>query len=140
MTNSLNVTKLRYGLLQKHQTDNIIEVRFLLMTISLSFTTFLKLTIISMQVLITFIAWAPFGETGKAPTSTKIKVKRAAPEYIPFFRNEKPAITRNNCYNYAVNLPRVPPPVTEPPTPDIYPFRNRAAAILKISPSKQDMT
>ena len=54
MTNSLNVPKLRYELLQKHQVDNIIEVRFLLMTISLSFTTFLKLSIISMQILITF--------------------------------------------------------------------------------------
>ena len=40
MKNSQNVTKLRYELLQKHQADNIIEVRFLLMTISLSFTTF----------------------------------------------------------------------------------------------------
>ena len=48
MTNSLNVTKLRYELLQKPQVDNIIEVRFPLMTISLSFTTFLKLSIISM--------------------------------------------------------------------------------------------
>ena len=61
MTNSLNVTKIRYEKLQKHQVDNIIEVRFLLMTISLSFTTFLKLSIISMQILITFIAWAPYG-------------------------------------------------------------------------------
>ena len=62
MTNWLNVTKLRNELLQKHQADNIIEVRFLLMTISLSFTTFLKLSIISMQILIiTFIAWAPYG-------------------------------------------------------------------------------
>ena len=64
MTNSLNVTNLRYELLQKHQADNIIEVRLiLLMTISLSFTTFLKLSIISMQILITFIAWAPYGAT-----------------------------------------------------------------------------
>ena len=28
---------------------------------SLSFRTFLKLSIISMQILITFIAWAPYG-------------------------------------------------------------------------------
>ena len=70
MTNSLNVTKLRYDhyeLLQKHQVDNIIEVRFLLMTISLSFTTFLKLSIIFMQILITFklihVAWTPYDLT-----------------------------------------------------------------------------
>ena len=62
MTNSRNVTKLSYELLQKHQVDNIIEVRFLLMTISLSFTTFVKLSIISIQILITFIAWAPYGK------------------------------------------------------------------------------
>ena len=68
-----NVIKLCYELLQKHQADNIIEVRFLLMTISLSFTTFFKFSMISIQILITLV-WVPNVFSCSLQTSATILV------------------------------------------------------------------